>query len=504
MEDAGGVIRVTVKWMGKRFNDLEINLDDNVEVLKTQLYSLTGVPPERQKIMYKGLISDNTDLREKGLTNGTTLMLIGTAEKLVERKEPVRFFENMTPEEKSAVLGSAKVKRIPCGIMNLGNTCYFSAVFQFLQPVTELWEGIELLEAKDAIDNKSDRYQLTKSLLDMRRTLPSTLTRFVPLQQMQLLRRVNPLFNRTDEKTGVYLQQDAEECLSCLLSCINGLADNKITDEIFGYMLSTTIRPKERAEDAAAAKDDSVTSECSFKLNCYMGTQLKSVGTLMDGIMISLNEDIVKFSEELGADVPHEKVARISTPPKYLIVHLVRFEWKQESKVSKTDAVKAKVCRRVNFERELDITSICTEELQPLLREANAVAMQKDFDIGKANSAGPFKGYEMYPGMYATGKYTLQSVVTHQGRTADGGHYVCWTKDNNEATKGEEPDSEIPAGDGWLMFDDDRVTEYRWGNFDLCGGRSDYHIAVLLLYKAQCVSVNTEDAADNAEGAATS
>ncbi|CDR97299.1 ubiquitin carboxyl-terminal hydrolase family protein, putative [Babesia bigemina] len=500
MEDAGNFIRVTVKWMGKRFNDLEISLDDNVEVLKAQLYSLTGVPPDRQKVMYKGLITESTNLREKGLTNGTTLMLIGSPDKLVERTEPVRFLETMTPQEKSAMLSSAKMKRIPCGIMNLGNTCYFNAVFQFLQPVTELWEGIELLEAKDAIDTKSDRYQLTKSLLDMRRNLPSTLTRYVPLQQMQLLRRVNPIFNRTDEKTGVYMQQDAEECLSCLLSCINGLSDNKLTDELFGYTLSTTIQPKERS-DPAATEGSSVTNESNFKLNCYMGTQLKSVGTLMDGIMISLNEDIVKFSEQLGTDVPHEKVARISTLPKYLIVHLVRFEWKQESKVSKTDAVKAKVCRRVNFERELDITSICTEELQQLLHEANAVAMQLDFNMGKTNRTAPFKGYEMYPGMYATGRYTLQSVVTHQGRTADGGHYVCWTKDNNEAAPTEDSDSDVAVDDGWLMFDDDRVTEYRWGNFDLCGGRSDYHIAVLLLYKAQCVSVDAEEAPAGADDA---
>ncbi|GIX61246.1 ubiquitin carboxyl-terminal hydrolase [Babesia caballi] len=140
-----------------------------------------------------------------------------------------------------------------------------------------------------------------------------------------------------------------------------------------------------------------------------------------------------------------------------------------------------------------------------MLHAANAVAMRKDFALASASQAEPFRGYEMDPKEYATGKYELQSVVTHQGRTADGGHYICWTKDARERDQSptEGPDASgkgCAEGDTWLMFDDDSVTEYRWGSFDLCGGRSDYHIAVLLLYKARCVRVEPESAAPDAEG----
>lgn len=73
------VINVTVKWSGKKFENLElgkvahivnlirsqvllkltvriinIDTDESPELFKTQIYSQTGVPPERQKIMVKG------------------------------------------------------------------------------------------------------------------------------------------------------------------------------------------------------------------------------------------------------------------------------------------------------------------------------------------------------------------------------------------------------------------------------------------------------------------
>ncbi|CAG8536775.1 673_t:CDS:2 [Diversispora eburnea] len=44
---------VKVKWSGKIY-ELELDLDDTSEVFKHQLYSLTGVEPERQKIIGKG------------------------------------------------------------------------------------------------------------------------------------------------------------------------------------------------------------------------------------------------------------------------------------------------------------------------------------------------------------------------------------------------------------------------------------------------------------------
>jgi len=47
-------MKVAVKWSGKKFDDIPLNVNESAAVFKMQLFSLTGVEPERQKIMIKG------------------------------------------------------------------------------------------------------------------------------------------------------------------------------------------------------------------------------------------------------------------------------------------------------------------------------------------------------------------------------------------------------------------------------------------------------------------
>jgi len=67
-----------------------------------------------------------------------------------------------------------------------------------------------------------------------------------------------------------------------------------------------------------------------------------------------------------------------------------------------------------------------------------------------------------------TGSYQLIAVVTHKGRSSDSGHYVGWVH---------------KAGDDWLQYDDDIVTEVKIEQIlDLKGG-GDWHTAYLLIYR---------------------
>ena len=45
---------VKVKWGKERYDDVELNTEESPEVFKMQLFSLTGVPPDRQKVMISG------------------------------------------------------------------------------------------------------------------------------------------------------------------------------------------------------------------------------------------------------------------------------------------------------------------------------------------------------------------------------------------------------------------------------------------------------------------
>ena len=67
-----------------------------------------------------------------------------------------------------------------------------------------------------------------------------------------------------------------------------------------------------------------------------------------------------------------------------------------------------------------------------------------------------------------TGSYELVAMITHKGRSADGGHYISWIH---------------VSGDEWCCFDDDIVTTVKTEDvLQLCGG-GDWHTAYLAIYR---------------------
>ena len=70
-----------------------------------------------------------------------------------------------------------------------------------------------------------------------------------------------------------------------------------------------------------------------------------------------------------------------------------------------------------------------------------------------------------------SGHYDLVAVLTHVGRTADSGHYIGWTKQQN--------------GTGWWKFDDDKVSPCKEEDITKLEGGGDWHSAYICLYKAK-------------------
>ena len=76
-------IPITVKW-NKETYDVEADTSQPPSVFKFQLYSLTGVPPDRQKIMIKGgFLKDDSDWDKVALKPNQKLMMMGTADKVL-------------------------------------------------------------------------------------------------------------------------------------------------------------------------------------------------------------------------------------------------------------------------------------------------------------------------------------------------------------------------------------------------------------------------------------
>lgn len=76
------------------------------------------------------MLKDDDDLSKVGLTDGMTLMMMGTAEgqSLKAPTQPVKFIEDMTAAEIAKVNAGSAVVVIPSGLNNLGNTCYMNSV----------------------------------------------------------------------------------------------------------------------------------------------------------------------------------------------------------------------------------------------------------------------------------------------------------------------------------------------------------------------------------------
>ena len=49
------MLLVNVKWGKEKFTDIEVNTDEPPVVFKAQLFALSGVQPDRQKVMMKGV-----------------------------------------------------------------------------------------------------------------------------------------------------------------------------------------------------------------------------------------------------------------------------------------------------------------------------------------------------------------------------------------------------------------------------------------------------------------
>jgi ubiquitin carboxyl-terminal hydrolase 14 len=572
-------IPVKVKHQGKTY-DIEIDPSSTGEDLQLQLYSLTNVEPDNQKIMAGKMIKADTQLSTIKFKPNQVITMLGkpSAEVIMEApKERMKFVEDMTDAEIAKQDGA-----MPAGLNNTGNTCYANATLQTLRMIPELQEQLQTYKpsaqagpsasslfsadqlANVGLGGLGGANDLTGSLRDVYKMMGETQGAVQPLMFLTALRQQYPQFAEKNKTGGGYAQQDAEEMWSQLIATLDQslkLDTKEASDEGFNTWVEKymggrfeTVTKSEEAPD-----EEAQTGTDAFRdLKCNISAETNH---LREGLSIGLNEQMEKHSETLGRNAVYKKTSRISRLPKYLPIHLMRFLWRRDT------GKKAKILRKVSFQHEIDLLEYCTDELRAKLvpvrdrvrdvrKEIEDAERQKkrqkrrrqdiedeahgDSKIAKdepfqkraakekereTKATGPASEAELatekkggdttmggteevfktdaeideeraqsirnakkdllaavHPDMAKdstanqTGLYELRGVVTHQGSSADSGHYTAYVK--KTALPGQAEDGK------WWWFNDDKVQEVDSEKIETLSGGGESHSALILLYRA--------------------
>uniref|UniRef100_A0A4W4FC82 Ubiquitin carboxyl-terminal hydrolase n=1 Tax=Electrophorus electricus TaxID=8005 RepID=A0A4W4FC82_ELEEL len=438
---------------------LELNTEEPPMVFKAQLFALTGVQPERQKVMIKGGTLKDDEWGNIKLKNGMTFLMMGSAEALPE--EPAvrpMFVEDMTEEQLASAMD------LPCGLANLGNTCYMNATVQCLRSVPELKESLRRYSGalRSSGANAPSQY-ITAALRDLYEAMDKTSSSVPPIILLQFLHMAFPQFAEKGDQ-GQYLQQPLLDFrVVCVCVVLNPfLSSMKCTE----------------SEEEEASKG----TESQLQLSCFINQEVKYLAT---GLRLRLQEEITKFSPSLQRNALYTKSSRIRRLPAYLTVQMVRFFYKEK------ESVNAKVLKDVKFPLMLDVYELCTADLQEKMVSVRSKfkdmedrklekLQQKVSTKVEAPGAVKFEPFS-FPddlGSCNSGYYELQAVLTHQGRSSSSGHYVAWVRRKE---------------DEWVKFDDDKVSVVTPEEILKLSGGGDWHIAYVLVYGPRRLEVLDAD-----------
>ncbi|EPY25823.1 ubiquitin carboxyl-terminal hydrolase 14 [Strigomonas culicis] len=331
-----------------------------------------------------------------------------------------------------------------------------NSAIEMVRTVPEVKEAI--LADTPAVKNN----RFLRALGELLLSLDSTREAVTPFPFWSQLITVNPTFGERSEE-GHMMQHDAQEALSTMLQQLAGALPSKYA-RLFQGTVQQTLKCGDIPDDAG-----NVSSAPFAMLQCNIGGEVQ---TLEAGLAQSFNETFDARSDVLGREAKFTKTSRLSALPEYLFVHMVRFSWKND--IQK----KAKILKPITFPITLDVAHLCTEELNKEMKPMRqTIGERRDKEVerrkrGRAEQVEPEEAVsEVVPLELhnESGYYELCGVISHKGRSSDGGHYVYWGKKGNH----------------WLIYDDQHVAEVSEEDILRLRGVGEAHIAYVLLYRSR-------------------
>lgn len=499
--------------------DVSIPSESQGITLKQRLEELTEVPVAKQKILVKGKqLKDDLSLEAAGVKDGQSLFMLGTAPKNVV---PSKIHENTLPEQGSNLADDQDEddnSKNPAGILNTGNTCYANSTLQALHTVPELNQALTNYHGNNGLLQEWGRIVPQFGFDSKTPTKP-----MYPFKFLEALRSKLSQFAER-EPTGGYKQQDAEELYTELMSSLKSDPSPAVHDVVHYFEGEFAVKKfPGKIEDVGESNDEDAvmssgapTEESFSKLMCHINVK---TNFLKDGLRASLLDEV-----ELGEGDNTENFTikkQISKAPKYLIVQFVRFFWRKDTKVN------SKILRKVTFPTNLDVGDLCTEELQSRMAPARnshrelegAIEEQKraarrakfqrvdavpddpadtnadEVAAAKRRAAAAAEDEEserekqhleslkdqfrknIDPALAADktcsphGLYDLQAIISHQGMSADSGHYLCYTRSPHDPNQ-------------WWKLNDDQATPFDSARIATLAGGGASDSALILVYKS--------------------
>lgn len=477
-----------------RVYDVSVDASESGIALKQQLEALTDVPSARQKVMVKGRqLQDDQAL--SGLKDGQALFMLGSkpaepTEKGAEAGKPAE----TGPVEAQPEEDEEDVYEEPLGLVNIGNSCYANATLEALHTVPELNQALTKYRGPDQL--LSAWGQLVPQFGERSSQAAPT-----PLSFLMRLQQRFPQFGERGED-GLPKQQDAEEFWTQLMWELRAVDTPEMRDVAASFDGQFKVTTERAGEQHVESVEDFT------KLMCHISIH---TNFLKDGLRASLVDEAETSSGGLKSS------KRIAKLPKYLTVQFVRFFWRRDTHKN------SKILRKVTFPLNLDLGDLCTPELQARMapareayrelegaieenkraarrakftridavpedpadessaakRRAAALAEQQEEDKDKQRLADLKTKFttSIDPDLAADpsgsphGLYELQAVVTHQGMSADSGHYQCFTRNNTKENS-------------WWRFNDDRVSEVDENRIGQLAGGGASDSALILLYRS--------------------